>query len=108
MKIYHIISKKKWQETQDQGEYAPESLENEGFIHASKKEQVVPTANRRYQDKENLLLLVIRSEKVKPEIIFEYSSGAGEDHPHIYGPLNLDAVEEVISLKKNRSGKFYL
>lgn len=104
MKIYHIISTQDWAQAQEQGHYTPPSLKFEGFIHASKKDQVLPTLNRRYQDKNTLLLLVIEASKVKPKIFFEYSSGAGEKHPHIYGPLNLEAIEAVIVLNKDEEG----
>jgi uncharacterized protein (DUF952 family) len=106
MTIYHIIDSQTWNNTKDSKKYSPPSLNKEKFIHASKKEQVLPTANRRYQDRDNLLLLAIDSTKVKPLIKFEYSSGAKEDHPHIYGSLNLDAIINVLKFKKNEAGVF--
>ena len=64
MKIYHITQQSKWEEAKIVGSYAPRSLESEGFIHCSTKEQVLPTANRRFVGKPDLVLLVINPEKI--------------------------------------------
>jgi uncharacterized protein (DUF952 family) len=44
--IFHITSRSQWQQALEIGIYQAESLKNEGFIHFSKFEQVVATANR--------------------------------------------------------------
>jgi uncharacterized protein (DUF952 family) len=43
---------------------------------------------------EGLLLLVIDPSRVSADIRVE-SAGGAEQFPHIYGPLNLDAVVET-------------
>jgi uncharacterized protein (DUF952 family) len=35
---------------------------------------------------------------VKPEIRYEDLYDAGQEFPHIYGPLNLDAVVDVLAV----------
>ncbi|MBI4973782.1 DUF952 domain-containing protein [Candidatus Roizmanbacteria bacterium] len=95
MLIYHLIPKTDWDKAKMQEFYSPTSLAKEGFIHASTKEQILPTANRIFKGRNDLLILTIDTEKVTPKIIYEFSSGSGEKHPHIYGPLSLDAVCEV-------------
>lgn len=106
MRIFHIIKSGEWQKAKTDGVYHPQSLDKEGFIHASTKDQVIPTANRRYVGQKNLLLLLIDSNKIVPEIKFEYSKGTKEAHPHIYGELNLDAIEGVLDFNPENDGIF--
>ena len=41
------------------------------------------------------MLLVIDTERVRPELRYEQVPAQPDPYPHIYGPLNLDAVVEV-------------
>ena len=43
----------------------------------------------------DLVLLVIDTERVRPELRYEQVPGQPDPYPHIYGPLNLDAVLET-------------
>ena len=99
MNIYHILNKKQWEKAKETGFYAPDSLEKDGFIHCSTKEQVLPTANRRFRGKKDLLLLVINPKKVKAKIVYEDLKGMEEKHPHIYGKLSLDEIESIAEFK---------
>ncbi len=94
--IVHICQLGAWQAAQARGEYCPPSLDDEGFIHCSKPEQVLHVAKRFYRDVPDLILLWIDTEKVRPEIRWEEADG--EVFPHIYGALNTDAVVSVSEL----------
>ncbi len=104
--IYHILPKKDWAEAQRTGAYAPESMETEGFIHCSEVHQVVRAANAYYSGESNLYLLCIAVDKVEPEIRYESPIDGGEQSPHIYGPLTLDAAAAVSPLDKDDEGHF--
>ncbi len=106
MTIYHITTKEIWDKASQESSYTPASFEKEGFIHCSTKEQVIPAANRRYHGIANLIVLVIDTEKVPSKIVFEDTSGRGEEHPHIYGPLPSAAVERIVNLTTDRIGLF--
>jgi uncharacterized protein (DUF952 family) len=110
MLIYHIIAESEWQKAKVSGQYTPASLEAEGFIHTSTREQVVDTANRYYAGQDGLLLMEIEMDKVKPEVRFDPVTlhGAPTEFPHIYGPLNLDAVNQVIRFAPGENGQFSL
>ena len=78
-----------------QGFYEADSLALEGFIHTSKAEQVQGVLNRYYKNKTDLLLLHIDEKKLTAPLKYELAPSINEAFPHIYGRLNLDAVEKT-------------
>jgi uncharacterized protein (DUF952 family) len=102
--IVHICSSDDWQAAQSAGEYRAESLENEGFIHLSKPEQALDTANRYYAGRMDLQLLWVDPAKLVAELRWETSHG--DIYPHLYGVLNLVAVAQVSSFSPDVNGIF--
>lgn len=94
--LYHLISKHEYDLAKERGLYAPESLESEGFIHFSTNEQVDTTAKRFYFKQKDLLLLEIDPNLLKSEVKFEPADN--ELFPHLYGELNMDAIENIYVL----------
>jgi uncharacterized protein (DUF952 family) len=107
MILLHITSQSAWETALAEGVYRVESLETEGFIHASLPDQAQEVADRFYQGQTGLALLVIESERVKPAIRFEAADN-GKLYPHLYGPLNVDAVTEIIPLTTQANGSVLL
>jgi glutathione S-transferase len=110
-RIYHIATRADWEQATTAGEYTTSSvgttLAQEGFIHASQASQVARTANKFYRDVPgDLLLLVIDPGLVGPEVRYEPVPGAELPFPHIYGPLNVDAVAEARPLPRQSDGTF--
>lgn len=105
--IYHIVPEKIWKEAVEKGTYLGDTLETEGFIHASEIDQVVEVANSLFTGQKGLVLLVIDRDKLTSPIKYE-DPGNGELFPHIYGPLNLDAVVDVVSFEPTADGTFQL
>ena len=92
--IFHIAFATDWEDAQRSGAYAQSTvgrtLEEEGFIHCSYADQVAGVANFAYSDvTDPLVLLTIDPARVGPYI--QVDNG----FPHIYGPLDVDAVIEV-------------
>ena len=108
--IYHIATASDWARAQAAGEYTTSTLgttlAEEGFIHCSAAEQVAGVANMVYQGLPDLLVLVIDTGRVRPEIRLEQLAGSGEPFPHIYGPLNVDAVVETRRFEPGPDGRF--
>lgn len=93
MRIYHIVLPKVW--AAFDGElYEHPSLAAEGFIHCSFDHQLDGVIERYYSGAQELILLEIDSEKLTSELVSEPSTG-GEIYPHIYGPINHDAIVSV-------------
>jgi uncharacterized protein (DUF952 family) len=102
--IVHICSQEDRQTAQVGGEYRADSLEAEGFIHCSHPEQVIGVANRYYSGRSDLLLLWIDPAKLAAELRWEPSEG--EIYPHLYGPLNLEAIIQVSAFPPDGDGIF--
>lgn len=105
--VYHITSRAAWDAAQAAGEYRAESLETQGFIHFSKLEQVVGTANRYYHGTPGLVLLEIDAARLKAELRYEPPAEAPDSDarfPHLYGALNLDAVTAALDFPHDADG----
>ncbi len=102
--IVHIVERRLWQQAQQAGEYRPDSLVSEGFIHCSRPEQVLAVANRFYRATPELALLWIDPQRLQSPLRYETSDG--EIYPHIYGALNLDSVLRVSALTLDPAGGF--
>jgi uncharacterized protein (DUF952 family) len=109
--IVAISNKDVWERSILAGEYLQSTLdttlEEVGFIHCSFPHQTMEIVNRKFADRENLVLLLIDESKIKSPVKHEGAlSGRAGIFPHIYGPLNTDAVYEVLPLTKNDEGNF--
>ncbi|MDP1919180.1 MAG: DUF952 domain-containing protein [Myxococcales bacterium] len=102
MRLFHITTAEAWERAKAAGEYRAPSLETEQFIHLSTDSQWIRTAQRFFRGQRGLVLLSIRLDRVKAEVKFERADG--EDFPHLYGALNLDAVVEVFPLPVGDDG----
>jgi uncharacterized protein (DUF952 family) len=67
---------------------------------------VALVANAFYQGEPDLLLLVIDVDRVAEEIRYESVPGQAQPYPHIYGPLNIDAVIRTRPFRPAPDGQF--
>ena len=107
--IYHIITQEAWEQTQGSTHYSAPSLATEGFIHFSTLEQVAGSANRYYAGRDDILLLEIDPAKVTTPFVYEAPKNPDRAHerfPHLYAPLNLDAVVRVLPYALDATGTF--
>ncbi len=104
--ILHITQRSAWETAVTQGEYRAPSLANEGFIHCSTRQQLLGPAQRFFGGQTGLVVLCITSEKITAPIIYEDLYDHGDTFPHIYGPINLDAVVDVVDFPPNPDGSF--
>jgi len=105
--IVHLCPSQDWLKAQGNRDYRAASLEDEGFIHCSRPNQILEVANRFYRQVPDLVLLWIDPNLVIHDIRYEKPEPAAEqDFPHIYGPLNLRAVISVCSFPLHQDGFF--
>ena len=93
--IYHLTTRSAWQSALSRGSYTADSLTSQGFIHCSLAVQVARSANKFFHGQSDLVLLSIAEERVAAPLKNENLEGGADLFPHIYGPLNLDAVVGV-------------
>jgi uncharacterized protein (DUF952 family)/GNAT superfamily N-acetyltransferase len=112
--ILHLLSRDSWVEAQAHGQLIAPSVATEGFAHCSTEHQMVDVANKYYRGASDMVLLNIDPTKLTSELKFEspahIDGSPALPHeslfPHIYGPINLDAVIEVIDFPCNEHGAF--
>ena len=103
-RIYHLVPPSIWSAGGD-GPYRAASLETEGFIHCSFKDQVARVANLFYADQTELLALCIDPGRLTHTVRDE-DVGTGERFPHLYGPIEREAVVAVIPLQRDAAGRW--
>lgn len=103
-RIYHLVPRSTWDSAMP-GPYRVASLDTEGFIHCSNREQVARSANKFYASESEMLLLCIDPDRLTSELRDE-EGRPGELFPHIYGPINRAAIVGVIRLERGADGRW--
>jgi len=96
--IYHVTKSSMWNQALADGSYEHPSLKDEGFIHCSQEHQVQGVLERYFNGEKELVKLVIDTDLLQSRHVFEWSPSTADTFPHIYGPINIDAVIEVIPI----------
>lgn len=104
--ITKVITKRNWEIAKTAGELNEKSIIEEGFIHCSFLEQALKVAQKHFVHEEDVLLLTINPALVKAETKYELASN-GQEYPHVYGVINVEAIVEVVTLPKE-NGEFIL
>ena len=104
MRIFHIATAADWAQARQSGAYTTSTigvtLEQEGYLHASREDQWPGVRERYYADAtEPLVLLEIDTDLLDVPLVEEPPApGMTETFPHIYGPLRPTAVVAVTPL----------
>ena len=104
--IYHMLPRSTWEAQPLDQPYRGDTLASEGFIHCTgDPDLLVAVANHFYrQESGDFVVLHIDPARVTSEIRWEAADGS--IFPHIYGPLNLDAVTAVTPFPRDDQGEF--
>ena len=126
--IFHILSRDAALVARQTGQYRAESLSSEGFIHFSGSHQLLGVANRFYAGQHGLVILAVDPSRLtaqlkyeapvhpvtaaQPEnegfVVDERLKDKVETFPHLYGPLNFDAVVAIHDFEPDSNGNFSL
>lgn len=110
--LYHLVTESEFRAQVKGNAYIPARFDQAGFIHCTgEPDTLLAVANDYFSAvEEPVLVLTIETAKVAAEVRFEPPvpiEGSGASHlehtqlfPHIYGPLNMDAVTEIGALRK--------
>jgi len=99
-----------WQRLEESGNdiYVTETLNTEGYIHCTgEAELLVRVANNFYRtESDQFVILCINSEQLDAKLVWDQVGF--QCFPHLYGPLNLNAVFDVIDFPRQADGQFTL
>lgn len=111
--IFHIVPLDDWLATPDRP-YAPASLAQDGFVHCSPDEETtLAVARAFYADAPSpLLALLIDEHKLDVMVRWEAADPAPPPgvpaetlFPHVYGPISRDAVEGMMEVERDETGR---
>lgn len=103
--LFHLVPGEYYRDCDSAAPYTPAAFAEEGFIHCTDGlDNVTSVGNAHYKnDRRMYILLVIDRKKVRPKIKYE---DAAHIYPHIYGPLNRDAIREILPVLRASDGTF--
>ncbi|MEV7895218.1 DUF952 domain-containing protein [Streptomyces cyaneofuscatus] len=108
--LLHLAEAPLWEAARGTGMYEMSTrgrtLQEEGFIHLSLPHQLPGVARMLYGDGDgggseggaggrDLVVLVVDPARLTAPVRYEAMKPGGEEFPHLYGPLPVDAVVEV-------------
>ena len=103
--IYKICPRETWESAANVGEFLGAAIDlADGFIHFSAGHQVRETAHKHFAGQQDLVLVAVDPQSLGSALRWEASRG-GDNFPHLYGPLTMDAVRSVISLPVDAAGE---
>ncbi len=106
--IYHMTLRSRWERRQPKQPFIGDTLETEGFVHCTAEPDLLLwVANRFYsQVQDDWVVLVIDINEITSELCWE----TVDDHvfPHIYGPIDIGAVQTVLHFPRELDGSFRL
>jgi uncharacterized protein (DUF952 family) len=110
--LLHITERSTWDAAVARGEYRMSTrgttLEQQGFVHCSLPHQLRGVAESFYGDLDDLVVLVVDSDRLSAVVKHEPAAPGGEEFPHIYGPIAIDAVVDVIPVTRDEGGRMIL
>ena len=107
--LFHLALADEWEQAQaDGGPYRRStlgvSLDEQGFIHCARPRQVQQVADDFYAGRDDVVLLVVDPRRLTAEVKVEPVPG-GQRFPHVYGPLDLDAVMGTVPVTLGPDGR---
>jgi uncharacterized protein (DUF952 family) len=102
---YHLSLVDVWSSQEKESQYLPEAYDNDGFIHCTDGlENLLDVGNMFYTaDPRDFCVLVLNTSAIESEIRYE---DPDEVFPHVYGPLNTDAVVGYLRVIRGENGAF--
>lgn len=107
--LIHLCTTAEWEFAKERGVRRPPSLDGEGFVHLSARDQVHLPANRLFAGRTDMVLLWLDPALLGAPVRWE--PGVASDpramtFPHLYGPLPVSAVTSVMRYLPAENGSF--
>jgi uncharacterized protein (DUF952 family) len=108
--IYHLAPAARWHGWPSGEPYLPAEYADDGFVHCTAGDELMlQVANRFYRDAPgDFVLLVIDPARLAAPLKWEASADddLAAKFPHIYGPIDRDAIVEVRAARRAADGEF--
>ncbi|MEX0945451.1 MAG: DUF952 domain-containing protein [Balneolaceae bacterium] len=102
--IFHIVSKRRWRDTNKDGVYRPEELEDEDQIECVWPDRLNDYLNEKYKGRKNLYILVIDVNRLSVRV----TGQIGNDIVYAGKEIHNDAVLDKIRIDCGKDGLFDL
>src|SRR5919107_3223190 len=105
MAVYHLVPREEYEAGDPRADYAPAAFADEGFIHLTDgADELAVVGNRYYRaDGRPYVALHVDLARVRAPIRYEDPRRV---YPHVYGPLNRDAIVAVVGVPRLPDGTF--
>jgi len=106
--VYHMAPRARWAAQPSHQPYAGDTLATEGFIHCTAEPtRLLHVANSFYREETGawVILLVDTSQVTAP---VRWEQADGHLFPHVYGPIELAAVVQVLDFPRTAAGAYQL
>ena len=119
--IFHLVPADYYYRQPQDTPYLPETFADEGFIHCTAgQEMLVEVANQYFGSfSGDLLALHVNPQQLTSPLKFEPPIPPPGDSPaeaysqpdvlfpHIYGPLNREAIMDCVTLQRDKTGQWF-
>ena len=119
--IYHLVPANYYDQQPNNKPYLPETFAQEGFIHCTAgQEMLIEVANRYFNAfTSQLFALHVDPQQLTSPLKFEPpipppNESPAKPHPqsdvlfpHIYGPLNREAIVDCVTLQRDEAGRWF-
>lgn len=99
--ILHCMKKSTWERRKNKASWGNTDIASDGFIHCSTVEYFWRVAPNFAGIKDELVLICIDEAKLTSKVLYEDGDNCGRYYPHVYGPINNDAVVGVLPFLKD-------
>lgn len=102
---YHLVPVEEWERQREQADYVPPAFADDGFIHCTNGlNELVAVGNQFYKDDSRpYLALILNVPKITSPVRYD---DPDQVYPHIYGPLNTDAIVGMLKAQRSEDGTF--
>ena len=105
--IIHCMKKEAWKQAKNKEYWGEDDIRRYGFIHCSTVPYLWRVLPGFEDTEEDMVLLCIDERKLVSELLYEDDeSYKGRYYPHVYGPINRDAVVVVLDYLKDHNGHY--
>lgn len=108
MPLFHISQKQEWIKSFDLKSYGKYLVDKNGFIHCCEFSQILNVANKNLKSiEDDFVVLCIDADRLTSEVKYEKNKDNTYSY-HVYEPINKESVIDVIDLRKDKFGNFFI